>query len=316
MGALIAPRKPTMMAALVIAVVWVAAWLFSIPFGATGLHGVVYGAVAGLGCAFTALDLRTRTLVGMLAVVLGAGGIAASGMPWLAASLVGVATVIQYWTNQIATAMAVTIPLVTAMSATPGNTGNPWVYALGLAVGFAALQVLTAVLKAQRPPNPTPQVSAFWHAALLTPASFLVVLVTSMFATPHGYWMIAALNGAVRTTPEASSRQRVDRLVGTLVGVVIAVAAVLIVPQPWAIVLALVLCLLMLGWAFTGSVRKRTMYITPMVVLMGSQELGTQGLEALAGLRLVLTLLGLALAVVVSLALDAILASRTKESEQ
>lgn len=118
----------------------------------------------------------------------------------------------------------------------------------------------------------------------------------------HGYWVAVTVLMALR--PLANQRRETlnGRLIGTFLGAVIALLAVLFLPV-WGAVIVAVLCLFFLVWySMGGAYLMQALVLTPMLLIFASLGDVERGFE-LTIERVIFTVMGIAAAVLVALLL-------------
>ncbi len=127
---------------------------------------------------------------------------------------------------------------------------------------------------------------AWRHAAVFAVLAGPAVLVTRSLALGHGYWFVLTLAAVLQPASAACRMAARDRLVGTVTGVVLAIGLVLVLPPSIVLVVAAVCAVLTAGWGLSQDLERQTLFVTPVVVLLGSSgglESGVElGLERLA----------------------------------
>jgi uncharacterized membrane protein YccC len=141
------------------------------------------------------------------------------------------------------------------------------------------------------------------HAVALAATAVLALGVLMELDVTHGYWVVLALSLVLRPAADETRTLARDRVVGTVVGLVVGVAAVVLLPLPVLLVLAAGCVVLTAAWGMVGDNLRATTYAAPMLVLLGSSGLAGSGV-ALALERTVATVVGVALAVATAVALD------------
>ncbi|MEV8181109.1 FUSC family protein [Specibacter sp. NPDC078692] len=119
---------------------------------------------------------------------------------------------------------------------------------------------------------------------------------------PHGYWVAVTVLMALR--PLANQRRETlnGRLIGTFLGAVIALLAVLLLPF-WGALIVAGLCLFFLIWySAGGAYLMQAMVLTPMLLIFASLGDLERGLE-LTIERVIFTIVGIAAAVLLALLL-------------
>ena len=292
------PPRPALKAAAIalapVIVVAAAGWLLVGPLAAIG---IVLGVVAGSTSATVKLPWRDRVVACALCLAAAAGGLlaAAAPVPWsiLCSVLVVAATgMLQAPLNRWSSGMIVQAPLLAAISATTGAVVSQPLVALGaLAVGMVLVLVIAAVLGLQAPPTPAEPRIALRHAVATAVSCGVALGIALAFQIDHGYWLVVTLALVLRPVRHETVPTARARVTGTVVGVVISVALVIVMPTAAVLMLAMACILLSIAWGIAADVRGTTIFATPAVILIASS--GAAGAVVEFGLlRLVLTVIG------------------------
>ena len=284
------PPRPALKAAAIalapVIVVAAAGWLLVGPLAAIG---IVLGVVAGSTSATVKLPWRDRVVACALCLAAAAGGLlaAAAPVPWsiLCSVLVVAATgMLQAPLNRWSSGMIVQAPLLAAISATTGAVVSQPLVALGAIV-------IAAVLGLQAPPTPAEPRIALRHAVATAVSCGVALGIALAFQIDHGYWLVVTLALVLRPVRHETVPTARARVTGTVVGVVISVALVIVMPTAAVLMLAMACVLLSIAWGIAADVRGSTIFATPAIILMASS--GAAGAVVEFGLlRLVLTVIG------------------------
>lgn len=299
---LIPPREATRGAVVVLIPLVAAAALAGWWAGVTAVLGVVLGFAAGVQPAITDTGRPLRATAGMLAVAAAVGGLAAAGHAWWAALAVGTTALAGGALNLRANSLGVMLPAVAATCASTGLADQPWRLAVSTAAGFALIALLAAAMRVSLPARPVEPAAAWRHATVLAGASGLATALFIVRDVSHGYWLVVTLCAALRPVAGETWRSAVDRTVGTVLGALAAAVMVLVLPTGASLFAAAACAVLMLAWAVAGNLRMQSLYLTPVIVLLGSSGLAGSGVSLALG-RAVLTLGGAAVAIGLALLL-------------
>lgn len=293
---LVPPRPALTAAAIALApviVIATAGWLLVGPLAAVG---IVLGVVAGSTSATLQLPWRNRLVACVLCLAAAAGGLAAAALPVgsiaLGVLIVAATGLLQAPLNRWSSGMIVQAPLLAALTATTGSVvAQPVVALVALAVGMILVLVIAAALGLQAPPVPAEPRIALRHAVATAASCAVAMGIALGFRIDHGYWLVVTLALVLRPVRHETLPTARARVAGTLVGVVISVALVIIMPTAVVLVLALACILLSIAWGIAADVRGVTIFSTPAIILVASS--GAAGAVVEFGLlRLVLTVIG------------------------
>ena len=262
-----------------------------------------FGLAMGLGMAVTPVSKPRQAAV---LVVVGAalGGLAslAGSTPWAIAVLMFVSAILFAATNQRSAGLLSLTPVMVILFG-PGPINLTWWSAvLWILAGGLAGALIIRLLKFQAPTLPVEKRTAWEHGiavGLLCAAIMYWALANNI---PHGYWVAVTILMALR--PLANQRRETlkGRLIGTFLGAIIALLAVLFLPV-WGAVMVAVLCLFFLVWySMGGAYLMQALALTPMLLIFASLGDIERGFE-LTIERVIFTLIGVAAAVLVALLL-------------
>lgn len=298
------PRRAALVAVGVLIPIGIVAAVGGWLDGSLAVLGLTLGAASGVTAAVTDLSWSERSLVALLMGLSGAVGMATSGRPCLAASAVLLAGTLQAAANARSSGIAVMAPVLIAVGSTAGLPDRPATFALWIVVGVAVVAGVAARARVRLPRVPVERAVARRHAIVLALATGATMYVVATLEVPHGYWVVLVLSFVLKPSSADTRSRAVDRIRGTVTGIVIAIAAVLLLPMPVALAFAGVCLVLMVAWAIADDYRRQTLYGTPVVVLLSSSSLAGAGVEV-ALTRLAMTATAAVLAVVLALGLAA-----------
>lgn len=194
-----------------------------------------------------------------------------------------------------------------------------WVLVLALvwALVRRAARARGAVDPLRAPAAPRPDASRMWgDAVTYTVAVAIAGTVPTLLGIGHVGWaMVAAIAGLAAPTVFHRVLRATQRLFGTLVG--LGVAALMVLLQPtgvWTMLLVILLTGL-IELVVTRNYSLALIPITPLVVLMGQLMNPSAPPWPMITDRLIETVIGIAVAVIVALTVDAIRRARTRRVE-
>lgn len=267
--------------------------------------GILLSVVLGIAGALAVLVHDTPALGALLMAGLGA----AAGL----AALRGVHTCVLM--VPLAAEFLLVSPPPLAGWSTVGDAGIGYALAVGAIVLLSGVwtSALFGVLgrRLPRPPlEPLPREQALTYAVALTVAAAVATyVVLRWYPDGLGAWLIMTVLLLLQPDPHKALRKTVQRVAGTILGV-LAAGLVLVVTDSAAFHHALGSALLVLAMSMHMKPYWRFVSVlTPAIVLMAST--GADGV-AVDAWRLGWTLAGAALAVVVTLVVNGVLAGRSR----
>ncbi len=293
---LLPPARAMQAALLVVVPVSVACALGGWLSGPLAVAGIALGVTGAVQAAVSDAGLRWQVIVVAILALLGAAGVWLADRPLLLALVVLGAGIAEWPANRHSAGMAVMWPALPPLAASTG-VQDAWGFALWLAVGGAVIVGLAAAaLATPRPVPGVPAAMAARHAVATGVAAGLASYGTSVLELSHGYWLVLTLALVLRPQRGESSNEAVDRVVGTLLGVVVGVGVVVLLPLVVSLILVVAFLVLTVGWALAGNRRRQSAFLTPVVLIVGSA--GVAGTTVgLAWERLLFTAVGAAVAV-------------------
>ena len=194
-------------------------------------------------------------------------------------------------------------PVLAAVAASGAFGETPLPAVIGGVIGAAWGAGIMRVLGIRREPVPVDAADAWVNAGALAVTCGITTLVALATPLPHGYWIVVTLASVLQPVREATTRATGERVVGTLVGSLLAVAAGAILPT-WSVALVVVGAMaLFIAYALAGDGVRRVAVQTVMLVLVLAGATGTVGIEV-AVERLAWTIVGAALVALSGLAAD------------
>lgn len=262
-----------------------------------------FGLAVGLGMAVTPVS---RPRQAALLVVLGAalGGLAslAGSTPWAVAVLIFISAILSAVTNQRSAGLLSLAPIIVILFG-PGPIDLSWWSAvLWILAGGAAGALITRLLKFRAPIVPVDRRTAWEHGTAVGLLCAAVMFWSLSNGIPHGYWIAVTVLMALRPLPNQRRETLNGRLVGTFLGAVVALLAVLFLPL-WGALVVAVLCLFLLIWySMGGAYLMQMLALTPMLLIFASLGDTERGFE-LTVERVVFTAIGFAAAVLLAILL-------------
>lgn len=238
--------------------------------GGTGA-GMAVGVAGGSALAFTSVSgNRIAVPLAVLVGTAGAAGVAVEGQPLLAALLVAATTLLVGAANRLSIGMLALVPVLATVFAS-ADRGLSWWEAGGWSLfgAFCGLLLLRA-MKGRSDPVPLSARHAWRHAIVLAATCGFTLYLSLAWSLPHGYWITLTLLVALRPLPEERREILADRLWGTMLGAVGALAVAVLLP-PLASQLVALVCLALLGaYAVSGNYFMQTLFLTPMLLLFAT----------------------------------------------
>lgn len=267
--------------------------------GAGMTFGIAFGFVMAVASnASNLASVASAVVAGALA----AAATMASESPLGIALLMLVTAGLSALANQYSAGIMGLAPIVIVLFGA-GPIDLPWwTGALWMVLGGLGGLLVTRVLEFRAEPRPMETGAAWRHAAVVGVLSATAMYWALVNGISHGYWVAVTIVVALRPLPEERRDTLEGRLLGTLLGALIALAATLLLPT-WGTAIVAVICLyVMVVYAMGGSYFMQTLFLTPMLLLMASLGDDARGFELTAE-RVVFTLVGAAVVVVAALLL-------------
>ena len=244
------------------------AWLLAGPVAAL-LVGLAYGSgvplaiglPVGRGLALTV----PAAMVAVIAAALGPVALPAAclvallvlftipGSPWGGSALVGIPTT---------AAVLVGLPV----------RFDPVQVGVWTLLGGAAVVALLGLFRRGAAPvaEPSAPDRSLVQAVVSAAAVGLVVWFVLAFDVPHGYWAAMTLTLVLRRALEDTATTARRRVVGTVLGAVVALPLAALLPA-WVSAAVLGLLLVgMVGYALAGNYTLQVACLTPLIILLGS----------------------------------------------
>ena len=283
-------RRALLLVAAALPVVLAAAFLS----GTAGAVWTVLGLVAGVVSRVVLDAARSMALA-----VLAAGGVvaatAAGGRALLAGLIVAAAAAVAGLADRWSAGVATLAP-VTAAVAGSWRPGLSWLAAgswLLAGAGYGIIAVTLANL--HLPPRPVDARRAAVHAAALAALCGTAAGLTAEFSLPHGYWIVLALVATLRPVVQESGRKAVQRVTGTLLGVLVPIPLIYFLPPAALAPVAAVGMLAFVSYLMAGEYVRQSIFMTLTIVIVASGGIKANVI-AIGEIRLAWTLLGAAVA--------------------
>ena len=279
----------------------------------------------GLGDPGGRLAVRAAytAVFGVVGAVVTAWGIAVGSAGWVLVTLstvvITLATglVIRFGVRRFVTGSLLTAWFLIAISLPPGFgaagiTLNPWLQALAWLAGAAAWFVLSSIVSAlRRRPERAPLVAELptdtkgsaltkpvvVYAVLRTLAVSGAVAIAFGFQLPYADWMPLAAQVAMKPNAQQSRLAATQRVVGTALGAVVAIVLLLTVDQTYVLAGAMMLLALVGGAFRTANYALYTTGIAGTALI--ALDISDPTNLANEGLRILFTLIGVAIAIAV-----------------
>jgi len=262
-----------------------------------------FGLAMGLGMAVAPVSRPRQSAVLMIVgAALGALASWADSTPWAIAALMFLSAILFAIANQRSAGLLSLAPVLVILFGPGPIQLTWWAAALWILAGALTGAAITRLLKFQAPTMPVDRRSAWEHGIAVGLLSAGIMYWALAAGIPHGYW--AAVTVVMALRPLAAQRRETisGRLIGTLLGAIIALLAVLLLPM-WAALVIAVLGLFFLVWySMGGSYLMQTLALTPMLLIFASLGDVDRGFE-LTVERVLFTVVGIAAAVVLALVL-------------
>ena len=238
------------------------------------------GAAVGLGVGYlastqSALSLRwyQSLALSLTAAMTGVVAVALRGQPLAAAFFVALCCLLVAPANQLRDGLMAGVPTAASvLVAVPVTIDAPRTFGWMLVGG-----VVLALVATRLPSRPTPSVGVgqlenWRHAVVMALAVGPVVYLVLALDVPHGYWIALTLTVVLRPFHDETRRKALQRVAGTIGGVVLSLLLAAVLPV-WGVGVALALCLVMvIAYGLTGDYTKQVLFLTPTVVLVGSAD--------------------------------------------
>lgn len=142
--------------------------------------------------------------------------------------------------------------VIAAVFSSVAVPASPLAIGVGVAAGFAFVQATSLLRRVPRQSAPVSKGIAWRHAVVFAVLAGPAVLATRSLELGHGYWLVLTLAAVLQPASATCRLAARDRLTGTVAGVVLAIALVLVLPPSIVLVVAAVCAVLTARW---GSAR-------------------------------------------------------------
>jgi hypothetical protein len=261
--------------------------------GTTGAVWSVLGLLAGIS-ARAVLDTARSAVVAVAIAGFAAAATAASG-PALAAGLIvaaaaAAAGLADRWSAGVATLAPISAAVAGSWPGLTWPVAGGWLLAGGL-YGIAAV----ALLKVHLHRRPLDARRAAVHAASLAVLCGTAAGLAAAFRLPHGYWIVLTLVVTLRPVVEESARKAVNRVTGTLLGVLIPIPLIYFLPSAALAAIVALSVLAFVSYMLAGEYIRQTAFMTLTIVIVASGGMRANAV-AVGEIRLAWTLVGTAAA--------------------
>lgn len=239
---------------------------------------MAFGLAVGLGMAATPISGATGAAVAVgIGAVLAGFSSAAGSSPWPIAVLTLLAALCSAVANRRSAGLLSLAPIMVILFG-PGPIDLPWWAAvLWVLVGGVAGYLIAKLLKFQATATPVTRRVAWEHGIAVGIFSAITMWVALSYNIPHGYWAAVTILMALRPLPDQRRKTLVERLIGTLLGGVLALIVVLTLPTGGALIVAAVCLFLLIWYSMGGAYLMQTLALTPMMLIfasLGDKETG------------------------------------------
>jgi hypothetical protein len=294
------PPTPVLRKAIPIAVILLLPVLVAGLLGGVGIAIVSMLAVAVAVGQAPLTRGATQSLFVIAIAVVAAVGTLTFGHPLTIAIVVALSALLAYPGNRASAGLLSMAPVLVVLEGL-GVVKVGWVAAFFASLLVGIYVVLVVRLRRLRmTPQPVGAGLAARHAIALAVLTGFAAWMVTVRDLPHGYWVIVTLAVVLRPSISESSAMVRDRIVGTVIGSLIAVLAGVFLPQGVAWVVVGLALWLDLGYRLVHRTVGAAIATTVLVIVMVAPS-SDGGTWTTAGERLAWTLVGAALAVVAGL---------------
>jgi hypothetical protein len=288
-------RKAIPIALVLLLPVAIAGWL-----GGLGVAIVTMLALAiAVGQAPNTRGATQSLFVLAIAVVAAVGSLTV-GHPAADVIVVSLAALLVYPGNRVSAGLLSMAPVLAVLEGI-GVVKVGWVAAFFAAL-LAGIYVVLVVrlMRIRMTPRPVAPAMAARHAIVLSVMCGAAAWVSIVRDLPHGYWVIVTIAVVLRPSISESTTMVRDRVIGTVIGSLIAVIVGDALPEGLVWVVVAVFLWLDIGYTLVHRTVGAAIATTVLVVVMVAPSTDG-GTLATAGDRLLWTLVGAGLAVVAGL---------------
>ncbi len=285
-----AVRRALLLVAAALPIVLAAVFLSGTP----GTVWTVLGVVASVVSRVVLDPARSIALA-----VLTAGGVAAataaSDRALLTGLIVAAAAVVAGLADRWSAGVATLAP-VTAAVAGSWRPGLSWPAAGGWLLAGAGYGIIAVTLASlHQPARPVDARRAAVHAAALAALCGTAAGLAAEFRLPHGYWIVLTLVATLRPVVQESGRKAVQRVTGTLLGVLVPIPLIYFLPPPALVPIAAAGLLAFVSYLMAGEYVRQSIFLTLTIVIVASGGIKADAI-AISEIRFAWTLLGAAVA--------------------
>lgn len=266
--------------------------------------GMAFSLSAGVGMAIAPVA-DTQSAAGSAAIAGMLAGLAtiAHEDPMQVAALMVLAALLMALTNQISAGLMTLAPVIVILFG-PGPVDEPWLTSLFWVFAGGLLGIAVArMFKFESARRPVLPGVAWRHAVVIAVLGAGTMWWALEYQIPHGYWVTVTIVIALRPLPEERNDTLRGRLLGTLLGALIALAVILTGNVVLGVVVALACLLLLTAYALGGSYFMQTLFLTPMLLVfasLGDMEKGLEYTSQRVFYTIVGAVIGIAAAVLLS----------------
>lgn len=213
----------------------------------------------------------TRQAIGMSAALVGVGalGTAVHDNHVAVVALVVVTCLAAGLLSRFSAGVFGVGPVVAAVMGMNPPANPPLTVALVMAAVCAYVILVVHVLKAHLEPTPVPFDAAVRHAVVMAVACGAATAIGLHYDMPKAYWLVMTLAIVLRPYTIDSLTKNRQRVVGTVLGAIIAVVLSPL-PRPWQIGLAAICMMLMFAYMAERNYVLQVTFMTPMVIFLVS----------------------------------------------
>lgn len=260
----------TLLLSAVVTVVLVAAIVIAFIAGGTqGALAIGLGILASLRPAVGLRPLHSAALVVPTAMA-GAVAVALRGQPLAAACFVALCCLLVAPAGIMQEGLLGMLPTVVAVLVLVPGEFQPGRTAIWLLFGGALVVGISTRLPRVVPTAGIEPYRAWRHAAVLAVAVGAVVYLVGLWDLPHGYWVALTLTAVLRPFDDMTMKRSGERVLGTLAGALLALAAATLLPLGALLILLVASLVLGTAYALSRDYARQVMFTTPAVVLVGS----------------------------------------------
>lgn len=262
-------------------------------YGGT-VAGMAFGIATGFTMAVTPFASTSAALgSAVLAAALGAAATAADDDPLLIAGLMLASAILLAATNQHSAGLMTLAPAIVIIFGPTSLVATATEVFAYLLLGGVFGWLLTRLFKFSAEPQPVPSGEAWRHGIVLGVLSAATMYWALSNNIEHGYWVTVTLVMALRPLPHQRTATLRDRLLGTLLGAIIAFVAIVALPTVGALLVAAVCLPLLAAYSMSGNYFLQTAFLTPMLLILTTLGDPEGGVTATAE-RVYYTIVGVA----------------------